>query len=125
MTPLEQLHLFLKFHFAPDSPEKREVWASCSMQVYNEDEVAIIVAGIIDGRVTLSDYELQMLSIVANPAPPTDKQWAERITWAGTNADRGAAHADCDRLLVNLVKELGYDETAAAWQGVDKSYSSA
>jgi hypothetical protein len=122
VTKLEQLHLFLKFHFAPDSDAKREIWETCYSYEYNTETVAKIARDILDGVPGLSEYEAQMLRIVAEPGPPDDKQWAERIR-ATASTDVEAAHADADRLLVNLVKELGYDDTAQAWQSIDKWYA--
>lgn len=122
MTKLEQLHLFLKFHFAPDSDVKREVWRTCSSYDYTEKNVAKIARDILDGTPGLSDFEVQMLQTVANPpAFVRDQEVAGQIR--ACSNDKEAAHADADRLLVNLVNELGYPETAQAWQSVDKWYA--
>lgn len=122
MTKLEQLHLFLRFHFAPDSEVKHEVWSACCSDPYTEAEVEKVVSGLIDGSIGFTDYEVQLLRIVAEPGPPDDKAWAERMRGC-VSLDTEASHADADRLLANLVKELGYDETAAAWQSIDKWYT--
>lgn len=130
MTSLEQLHLFLKFHYAPWGAAKGEIWESCSNnRPYTEAEVLSVVHGLLNGTKTLTEFDVQMLRIVAEPGPPDDKLWAEKIrncarpTEATGIVDVEASHADADRLLANLVKELGYDETAAAWQAVDKWYA--
>lgn len=126
MTKLEQLHLFLKFHFAHEGAAKDEVWKACCDSEYNDVEVEKVVSGLLDGSIGFTDYEIQMLSIIASPsrliAGQTDEQYAERMT-ACQSGDIEAAHADADRLLVNLVAELGYAKTAAAWQAIDKWYA--
>lgn len=107
MTSLAQLHLFLKFHFAPPSEEKIEVWKACCTQPYTEAAVREVCANITLGDLVLTDYEIKMLRIVAEPSPPDDKHWAERITCIPEPADVKWA-------LVNLLNNLGYKETATA-----------
>lgn len=125
MTRLEQLYLFLKFHLAPDSQAKQEIWSTCSSYEYTEANVIKVARDILDGTPGLSPDEISFLRIIAEPsdlvAGTTDEQWAERI--AACNSDTEAAHADADRLLANLVQELGYPKSAAAWQAVDKWYA--
>lgn len=127
MTNLEQLHLFLKFHFAPWGAAKGEIWEEVSRDAeYSDINIFTMCEGILSGRVKLTDYDIQMLRIVAEPtslvAGQTDEQWAERIS-ACNSGDTEADHADADRLLVNLVAELGYQKSAAAWQSIGKWYA--
>jgi hypothetical protein len=127
MTKLEQIHLFLKFHFAPWGAAKGAI-AEDELGDYDFSEEAafVLVTRIIAGNLVIDEAKAKMLRIVANPsrlvAGQTDAQWAEKMK-ACASTDVEAAHADADRLLVNLVKELGYDDTAQAWQSIDKWYA--
>lgn len=127
MTKIEQLHLFLKFHFAPWSEAKGVIWEDVMRDAeYSDINIFTTCESIMSGKITLSDRDIKMLSIVANPsrlvAGQTDEQWAERIA-ACQSDDTEASHADADRLLANLVNELGYPKSAAAWQAIDKWYA--
>lgn len=124
MTNLEQLHLFLKFHFAPWGAAKGEIWESLTSRPYEESVVQDLCARLIDGRLVFEDFDIKMLRIVAEPGPPDDVQWANKMRWAG-DPDRGAGHIDADWLLVNLLNELGYTKTTAEWIAIDKQYGVA
>lgn len=122
MNKLEQLYLFMKFVYAPWGAAKGEVWESCFYDAQmDEVEITKIALGLLSGDVIFDDFTVKLLRIVADPGLPKDKQWAEQIA-ACASTDIEAAHADADRLLVNLVNELGYKESAAAWQAIDKWY---
>lgn len=124
MTKLEAARLLLDFHFAPWGAAKGAIWEEFSDKSYDEANMALLIDQVLDGRI-LTDEQIKFLQIVTEPTPtPTDLTWAERISAAGSNPDKDAAHADADNLLVNLVYTLGYTRTAAAYSAVERRYGS-
>lgn len=124
MNKLEAARLLLDFHFAPPAPAKDAIWEDISPKPrpYCDEDMTLLIDQVLDGRI-LTDTELKLIRIVAEPSPPpTDATWAAQIA-AANSSDTEAAHADADRLLVNLVHSLGYVKSAAAYQAVEKWYA--
>jgi hypothetical protein len=119
MTNLEQLHLFLRFHYAPWGAAKGAVWEDCDSGPYTEERVAEIASLIMAGELTLTDYEVQMLRIVADPEPPSDKQYAEQMDGCRSS------HADADNLLCSILHDLGYRRTVASYRSVEREFDMA
>jgi hypothetical protein len=56
-------------------------------------------------------------------AHPTDKDIAKKINDECSHGDWESAHGDADKIIVELLRQLGYTETADAWDKVGKWYS--
>jgi hypothetical protein len=52
-----------------------------------------------------------------------DALFADRIKRHCSHGDIEIAHSDADDLLIELVRHLGYTQTADAWSNVDKWYA--
>lgn len=113
MTKLEQLHLFLKFHYAAWGAAKGAIWEDYSNDgAYGEYAVERVCRNILNGDYTLTEEEVKMLRVVADPSPivagMTDQQWAENVATT-------PEPADIQWTLMNLLRRLGYNKTADAW----------
>lgn len=124
MTKLEQLHLFLKFHFAPESDAKLEVWGSCCTEPYTEVEVEKVITDLMDGSIGFTDYEISLLRIVASPPSfaNNDVELAMKLAdaVAGQEGDTEAIHTTADEFLVSLIEQLGHPSVAQAYRAVPK-----
>lgn len=125
MTKLEQLHLFLKFHFAPWGSAKSVV-AEDELNDYDfsDEEASRICSNIMAGTFVIDDNKAKMLSIVANPPKfaNNDVELATRLTAALVEyeADPEAAHVTADEFLVSLVESLGHPAVAETYRKINK-----
>jgi hypothetical protein len=125
MTKLEQLHLFLKFHFAPWGAAKGAI-AEDDLGDYGfSDEAAErIVRSILSDNFVIDEAKAKMLSIVANP--PTfannDVELAMKLTQslADYDNDPEAAHVTADEFLVSMIESMGHPAVAEAYRAVPK-----
>lgn len=126
MNKLEQLHLFLRFHYAPDSEQKREVWSLCCKNGYNDAVVAEVCANIILGDHVLSDDEVQYLRIVTDPPAfaTRDVEFATKLAElvATYKADPDVAHSTADEFLCSVLDGLGYINLVQTYRTAPKRY---
>ena len=52
-----------------------------------------------------------------------DREFSDRIKAECMHGDWEGAHADADIILIELLRKLGYNQTADAWLEVGKWYS--
>jgi hypothetical protein len=128
MTKLEQLHLFLKFHFAPWGAAKGSIWEDEFGDLpYDERSVMMIVKDIMTGDFVIDNDRAQMLSIVANPPAfaNNDVELAMRLTksLAEYDNDPEAAHVTADEFLVSMIESMGHPAVAEAYRAVPKRCS--
>jgi hypothetical protein len=125
MNKLEQLHLFLKFHFAPDSEAKRTIWeAVADGMPYTDSHALLVCEQLVEDIRSFDEDDIKFLNIVASPPAfaTNDVELAMRLTEALVEYDKDpeAAHVTADEFLVALVEELGHPAVAATYRGINK-----
>lgn len=120
MNKLEQLHLFLRFHFAPETTAKSAIWEDCCSDPYTEVEVEKVVAGLVDGSVGFTEGEIAMLRIVADPPAfaTNDVEFAMRLSDLILHAedDIEQRQTTTTAFIAQLLEQTGYPALAQTYR---------
>lgn len=124
MDQLTDAKLFLDFYTAPDSTAKSAIWEDEICGELGDERALEVLSFILAGTVAFTDYNRQMLSIVARPPrfANNDVELAMKLTEAvAAHADdTEAAHTTADEFLVSILEGLGHPAVAEAYRAVPK-----